>query len=62
LALEAFLYELTVNAEQVSTAGDKELILSMSMPLGRGVRMMLGYNMQNGVPSSKQPLGHFLLF
>jgi hypothetical protein len=61
LALETFLYELTVNAEQVSSAGDKELILSMSMPLGRGMRMMLGYNTQNGAPSSNR-LGHFLLF
>ena len=40
LALEALLYESEVNAEQVSTAGEKELFLSMSMSLGRGVRII----------------------
>jgi hypothetical protein len=52
LALEALLYELTVNAEQVSTAGEKELFLSMSMSLGRGMRIMLGYNTRDGAASS----------
>jgi len=37
-ALEALLDESKVNAEQVSTAGEKKYCLSMS--LGRGVRIM----------------------
>jgi hypothetical protein len=52
LALEALLYELTVNAEQVSTAGEKELFLFMSTSLGRGVRIMLCYNTRDGGASS----------
>ena len=52
LALEALLYESEVNAEQVSTAGEKELFLSMSMSLGRGVRMLLCYNTRDGAASS----------
>jgi hypothetical protein len=52
LALEALLYEWTVNAEQVSTVGEKELFLSMSMSLGRGMRVMLCYNTRDGAASS----------
>jgi hypothetical protein len=37
-SLEALLDESKVNAEQVSTAGEKKYCLSMS--LGRGVRIM----------------------
>jgi hypothetical protein len=46
LALEALLYRLTVNAEQISTAGEKEL-LSKLVSLGRGLWIMLGYNTQD---------------
>jgi hypothetical protein len=42
LALEALLYDLEINAEQVSTAGEKECFMSIS--LGREVRIILGYN------------------
>ena len=49
-SLEALLDESKVNAEQVSTAGEKKYCLSMS--LGRGVRIMLGYNTRDGAASS----------
>ena len=43
LALEALCYELTVNAENISTVGEKEY-LSRLMSLGRGLSLLLGYN------------------
>jgi hypothetical protein len=59
LALEALLYDLEINPEQVSTAGEKECFMSIS--LGRGVRIILGYNTHDGAASTKA-FGHCRVF